>query len=59
MKFKKIEEIGQGGFGKVFKVQEKNNAKPSAVKVVRMHIKAQDSMDEVYQHHVYREVKAM
>ena len=56
MRFKKVEEIGQGGFGKVYKVQKKNNAKPSAVKVVRMHVKAQDLLNEVKMHHVYREV---
>jgi serine/threonine protein kinase len=56
MKFQKVEEIGQGGFGKVYKIVEKKNTRAFAVKVVRMYIKAQDSLNEVYKHHVYREV---
>ena len=58
--FKGVEEIGEGGFGKVYKAYEKdgNQEKPFAVKVVRMHIKTEtkDPVTELYNHKVWKEV---
>lgn len=61
--FTNVKLIGQGGFGKVYRVLQRqlkqSNSNSFAIKVVKMHIKAQNTVDEVLEHRVYREVKAM
>lgn len=60
-KFKDIDLIGQGGFGKVYKATYHVDQKQYAVKVVRLYIqkaRGVDPMKEIYQHRVYRELQA-
>ena len=57
-KFKDINLIGEGGFGKVYKATYHIDQKPYAIKVVRLHIKkTNDPLAEIYQHRVYRELQ--
>lgn len=58
-KFKDIVQIGQGGFGKVYKAINYVDQKQYAIKVVRLHIRKSNSinpMTEIYKHRVYREL---
>lgn len=58
-KFKDINMIGEGGFGKVYSAQYHVDQKIYAVKVVRLHITKDESVDpleEIYKHRVYREL---
>jgi serine/threonine protein kinase len=58
-KFKDIDLIGQGGFGKVYRAIYHVDQKMYAIKVVRLHIQKSkdiDPMREIYQHRVYREL---
>ena len=58
-KFKDIDLIGQGGFGKVYRAIYHVDQKMYAIKVVRLHIQKSNDIDpmrEIYQHRVYREL---
>lgn len=58
-KFKDIVQIGEGGFGKVYRGKYYIDQKIYAIKVVRLHIpKSQsgDPMQQIYRHRVYREL---
>lgn len=58
-KFWKIEQIGEGGFGKVYKATYHVDQKQYAIKVVRLHIlktKSEDLLNQIYNHRVYREL---
>ena len=56
-KFKDIKLIGEGGFGKVYKATNYVDRKEYAIKVIRLHIKKQSSVEEIYNHRVYRELQ--
>lgn len=61
-RFRDIELIGEGGFGKVYKAfgRKSSGRRPFAIKVVRLHVlKTDDVVEELYKHRVYREVLAM
>jgi len=53
-------QIGQGGFGKVYRAMYHVDQKVYAIKVVRLHIlksKMLDPIIEIYKHRVYRELQ--
>lgn len=61
-RFRDIELIGEGGFGKVYKAygRKSSGRRPFAIKVVRLHVlKTDNVVEELYKHSVYREVLAM
>jgi len=61
-RFRDIELIGEGGFGKVYKAygRKSSERRPFAIKVVRLHVlKTENVVEELYNHRVYREVLAM
>jgi serine/threonine protein kinase len=60
-KFKQPVKIGQGGFGEVYKAEYHIDQKQYAIKIVRLHIskdKSIDPLEEIYKHRVYRELQA-
>mmetsp|Transcript_24261 Transcript_24261/g.37414 ORF Transcript_24261/g.37414 Transcript_24261/m.37414 type:complete len:87 (+) Transcript_24261:3116-3376(+) len=60
-KFKDTKQIGEGGFGKVYKATYKVDQKEYAIKVVRLNIKqvkGVSDMDSIHKNRVYRELAA-
>lgn len=57
-KFKGIQQIGEGGFGKVYKAIYKIDQKVYAIKVVRLHFakNGNDSAKAIFKNKVYREI---
>jgi len=58
--FEELELIGKGGFGSVFKCEDRLEEQIYAVKKVRLHLPLTDDLFlELKRHKIYREVKAM
>ena len=58
-RFRDIQLIGEGGFGKAYKAYGRKSSarRPFAIKVVRLHVlKTENVVEELYNHRVYREV---
>mmetsp|Transcript_22896 Transcript_22896/g.35217 ORF Transcript_22896/g.35217 Transcript_22896/m.35217 type:complete len:80 (+) Transcript_22896:3040-3279(+) len=54
--FKEIEVIGEGGFGKVYKVQHNLDSRVYAIKKIQIHLGLNEDFK---QHYVYREIVAI
>ena len=56
-KFSDVRQIGEGGFGKVYKAVYNIDRKAYAIKVVRLHFASSaNPMDAIYNNKVYREI---
>ena len=61
-KFQDIIKIGEGGFGMVYSAKYKVDLKEYAIKIVKLHIlkdKSIDPVQEIYNHRVFRELAAV